>query len=105
MIFRVASIARARAGVTARHFSSVPATGGGPLGALARGWYNVFGVSTARYAAFLAIGCIVAEFGTNAVTDALWEMNNRGKTYSQVDWSKFDPVDEEEEDEDDDDDE
>jgi hypothetical protein len=59
-----------------------------------------FGSSTARYATFLTVGAIVAELLTNATTDALWEMNNRGKTYKQVDWSKFDPTDDEEEEED-----
>jgi Ubiquinol-cytochrome C reductase, UQCRX/QCR9 like len=52
----------------------------------------------------LAVGVIVVELITNSATDALWEMNNRGKTYKQVDWSKFDPPDEEEEDGDDEDD-
>jgi Ubiquinol-cytochrome C reductase, UQCRX/QCR9 like len=63
---------------------------------------NRFGSSTARYATFLAVGVIFAEMLTNNVTDALWEMNNKGRTYQQVDWSKFDPSDEDEEDEDDD---
>jgi hypothetical protein len=53
----------------------------------------------------LAVGVIVVELITNSATDALWEMNNRGKTYKQVDWSKFDPPDEDDEDEEDDDDE
>lgn len=64
-----------------------------------------FGSSTARYATFLAVGAIGAELLTNATTDALWEMNNRGKTYKQVDWSKFDPPDDDEEDEEEDDEE
>ena len=63
-----------------------------------------FGSSTARYATFMAVGVILAELATNKVTDVLWEANNRGRTYQQVDWSKFDPVDEDEEEEDDDDD-
>jgi hypothetical protein len=46
---------------------------------------------------------IVAEMITNTTTDVLWEMNNRGKTYKQVDWSKFDSPEEDDEDEDDDD--
>ena len=60
-----------------------------------------FGSSTARYATFLAVGVIAAELLTNATTDALWEMNNRGKTYKQVDWSKFDPPDDDDDDDDD----
>lgn len=67
-------------------------------------YHHSFGKSTARYATFLAVGVIGAELATNSLTDALWEANNRGKTYAQVDWSKFDPVDEDEEEEDDDDD-
>jgi hypothetical protein len=58
-----------------------------------------FGASTARYASFLVVGAILAEMGTNGLTDTLWEMNNRGQTYQQVDWSKFDPQDDEEEEE------
>lgn len=107
MIFRVASIAQARASVVGRRFASssvTPSPAGGPLTSFARGWYNLFGASTARYATFLAFGVIAAELATNATTDFLWEMNNRGRTYSQVDWSKFDPVDDDEEDDDDDDD-
>jgi hypothetical protein len=55
------------------------------------------------------VGVILAELATDSVTDSLWEMNNKGRTYKQVDWSKFDPPadddDEEEEEDDDDDDE
>jgi hypothetical protein len=64
-----------------------------------------FGASTARYATFMAVGVIFAELATNSLTDMLWEANNYGRTYQQVDWSKFDPVDDGEEDGDDDDDE
>eukprot|EP00525_Craspedostauros_australis_P012903 CAMPEP_0198133262 /NCGR_PEP_ID=MMETSP1442-20131203/59473_1 /TAXON_ID= /ORGANISM="Craspedostauros australis, Strain CCMP3328" /LENGTH=120 /DNA_ID=CAMNT_0043794375 /DNA_START=436 /DNA_END=798 /DNA_ORIENTATION=+ len=110
MIFRVSALARQRAQLLARRTfasevaASKPAAGGGALNALARGWYNVFGKSTARYSVFLVVGCVVAEFGTNSLTDQLWEMNNAGKTYQQVDWSKFDPEDEDEDDDDDDED-
>jgi hypothetical protein len=51
------------------------------------------------------VGAILAEMGTNGLTDTLWEMNNRGQTFQQVDWSKFDPEDDEEEEEGGDDDE
>jgi hypothetical protein len=53
----------------------------------------------------MAVGVIFAELATNSLTDMLWEANNYGRTYQQVDWSKFDPVDDGEEDGDDDDDE
>jgi hypothetical protein len=66
--------------------------------------YHRFGASTARYATFLAVGVIFAELATNSLTDMLWEANNYGRTYQQVDWSKFDPVEEDGEDEDDEDD-
>jgi hypothetical protein len=59
-------------------------------------------VSTARYATFMAVGVVVAELATNKVTDILWEANNKGRTYSQVDWSKFDPDDDDDDDDDDD---
>uniref|UniRef100_A0A7S4EKQ8 Cytochrome b-c1 complex subunit 9 n=1 Tax=Pseudo-nitzschia australis TaxID=44445 RepID=A0A7S4EKQ8_9STRA len=76
----------------------------GPVNAFAQTWYKLFGSSTARYATFLAVGVILAEMGTNSLTDYLWEANNKGNTYKQVDWSKFDPEEEEEEEDDDDDD-
>jgi hypothetical protein len=67
-----------------------------------------FGASTIRYASFFTVGAVLAELGTNKLTDALWESNNAGKTYGSVDWSKFDPQEEseggEEEDEEDEDD-
>ena len=63
-----------------------------------------FGSSTARYATFMVVGVILAEMGTNSATDSLWEMNNKGNTYKQTDWSKFDEQEEEDDDDDDDDD-
>ncbi|KAG7344171.1 ubiquinol-cytochrome C reductase, UQCRX/QCR9 like protein [Nitzschia inconspicua] len=114
MIFRLASIARSQATLAGRRYASSSVTTStsskplSPLNSFARAWYNMFGSSTARYATFLAVGVIAVELITNATTDALWELNNRGKTYKQVDWSKFDPPDddeEEEEEEEEDDDE
>jgi hypothetical protein len=52
----------------------------------------------------LTVGVIFAELATNGLTDMLWEANNYGRTYQQVDWSKFDEEEEEEEDDDEDDD-
>lgn len=45
MIFRVASIAQARASVVGRRFASssvTPSPAGGPLTSFARGWYNLY---------------------------------------------------------------
>mmetsp|Transcript_35392 Transcript_35392/g.38302 ORF Transcript_35392/g.38302 Transcript_35392/m.38302 type:complete len:120 (-) Transcript_35392:236-595(-) len=87
-------------------FSTIVSTTRAPpaTSSFAQHWYNMFGSSTARYATFMAVGVILAEMGTNSATDLLWERNNEGKTYNQVDWSKFDEQEEEEEEEDDDDD-
>jgi len=114
MIFRVpatlASRARRSIGVIGSRsqkctFSTHLSTTRAPAtNSFAQTWYNIFGSSTARYATFMAVGVILAEMGTNSATDLLWERNNEGKTYNQVDWSKFDEQEEEEEDDDDDDD-
>lgn len=63
-----------------------------------------FGSSTAGYATWLVIGIVLGEFLTGKGTDFMWRSVNYGKTFDTVDWSKFDPVDEDEEEEDDDDD-
>jgi len=59
------------------------------------------------YSSWLVMLIIVGEFATGKITDALWDLNNRGHTFTNTDWSKFDQFeddDEEEEDDDDDDD-
>lgn len=58
------------------------------------------------YATWLVMLIVVGEYTTGKMTDGLWTINNYGKTYDTVDWSKFDEFeDEDDEDEDDDDDE
>jgi len=59
------------------------------------------------YASWMILFIVIGEYTTGKTTDALWTLNNYGKTFTTVDWSKFDEVeeDEEEEEEDDDDDE
>jgi hypothetical protein len=68
-----------------------------------------FGKSTALYASWLVTLIVVGEYATGKLTDVIWTMNNNGKTFATVDWSKFDQFEEEEEgggdDEDDEDDE
>ena len=59
------------------------------------------------YASWMICLIVVGEFATGKITDYLWTMNNYGKTFDTVDWSKFDEAEEggeEEEDDDDDDD-
>jgi hypothetical protein len=40
---------------------------------------------------------VVGEFAFGKITDGLWTMNNYGKTYNTVDWSRFDVDDDDEE--------
>ena len=62
------------------------------------------------YSSWLVMVIVIGEFATGKMTDAFWTANNYGKTFTTVDWSKFDQFEdeeeeEEEEDDDDDDDE
>ena len=63
-----------------------------------------FGKSSALYASWVLAFIVIGEFAFGKITDGLWTMNNYGKTYATVDWSKFDVDDDDDEDDDDDDD-
>jgi hypothetical protein len=58
-----------------------------------------FGKSGAMYASWMVMFIVVGEFAFGKITDGLWTMNNYGKTYNTVDWSKFDVDDDDEEEE------
>ena len=64
-------------------------------------FFDSFGSSTAGYATWLVMGIVLGEAFTGGVTDALWRQVNYGKTFDTVDWSKFDPIDEDEDEDDD----
>ena len=65
-----------------------------------------FGKSSAMYASWMIMFIVIGEYATGKITDGLWTINNYGKTFTTVDWSKFDEMeDDEDEDDDDDDDE
>ncbi|GAX09498.1 hypothetical protein FisN_6Lh114 [Fistulifera solaris] len=71
-------------------------------------WYNTFGKSTAGYASWLIMLIVVGEYATGTFTEKMWQLNNKGKTFTTYDWSKFDKFgddddDEEEEEEEEDD--
>jgi hypothetical protein len=51
------------------------------------------------YASWVVMFIVVGEFAFGKMTDGLWTMNNYGKTYATVDWSRFDVDDDEEEEE------
>ena len=51
------------------------------------------------YMSWLVMVIMVGEAATGKLTDILWTANNYGKTFTTVDWSKFDQFEEEEEEE------
>ncbi|GBG32384.1 Cytochrome b-c1 complex subunit 9 [Hondaea fermentalgiana] len=67
--------------------------------------YNVVFASNARYILFVVTGAAIGEIFYGFIGDSIWEMNNRGKLYHHIDWSKWESiyVEEEEEDEEEDD--
>jgi hypoxanthine phosphoribosyltransferase len=69
-----------------------------------RGWYNTFGKSTAMYGTWLIMFIVIGEYVSGKATDGVWTMNNYGKTFTTMDWSKFDEFEEDEEEEEDEDD-
>mmetsp|Transcript_4907 Transcript_4907/g.10159 ORF Transcript_4907/g.10159 Transcript_4907/m.10159 type:complete len:111 (+) Transcript_4907:81-413(+) len=67
--------------------------------------YNTLFSSNARYVLFVVAGATAGELVYGFVGDSIWEMNNRGKLYHHIDWSKWESLyvpDEDEEDEEDD---
>jgi hypothetical protein len=66
---------------------------------------NSFGKSSAMYATWLVTLIVVGEYATGKLTNALWTMNNYGRTYETTDWSKFDQFEDEEEEEEEEEDE
>lgn len=66
-------------------------------------WHR-FGKSTALYSSWMILLIVIGEFTTGKVTDGLWSANNSGRTFSTMDWSKFDQFDEDDDDDDDDED-
>merc|ERR1712207_31341 len=69
-----------------------------------RGWYHMFGRSSAGYCMWVIGGVLIGEFLTGTCTDMAWNTMNYGKTYDTVDWSAFKVEDDEDDDEEDDDD-
>jgi len=70
--------------------------------------YNAIMGSNARYVAFCAAGAAVGGVVYNGLFDILFDLNNRGKLYKDIDWSKWDSIyleEDEDEDEDEEDDE
>ncbi|KAG7398333.1 hypothetical protein PHYBOEH_011241 [Phytophthora boehmeriae] len=61
--------------------------------------YNIFMKSTPTYVTEVLIATLVVESVYGATTNYIWEVNNRGRLYHHIDWSKFAEEEEEEEEE------
>jgi hypothetical protein len=57
------------------------------------------------YMSWIMMLVVGGEFVTGKLTDSLWTINNYGKTFTTVDWSKFDSKESDEDEEGGDDDE
>jgi len=72
-------------------------------GSSAVSMYDALFSSNARYVLFVVVGAAAGEAVYGFVGDSLWHMNNRGKLYEDVDWSKWESLymgEDEDEDED-----
>mmetsp|Transcript_14568 Transcript_14568/g.36864 ORF Transcript_14568/g.36864 Transcript_14568/m.36864 type:complete len:113 (+) Transcript_14568:104-442(+) len=69
--------------------------------------YNTIMNSNAKYVLFIVTGAAVGEVVYGAIGDGIWRLNNRGKLYDDIDWSKWESLykDEDEEEEEDEDEE
>ena len=63
-----------------------------------------FGKSNIAYITWIIGGVLVGEFVTGYGIDSMWSSVNSGRTYDQIDWTKF-KVEDDEDDEDDEEDE
>mmetsp|Transcript_5331 Transcript_5331/g.6431 ORF Transcript_5331/g.6431 Transcript_5331/m.6431 type:complete len:119 (+) Transcript_5331:246-602(+) len=67
--------------------------------------YNIGMSSNSRYILFILLGAAVGEALFGLTGDLIWDMNNRGKLYHHIDWSKWESIyvddDDDEDDEDD----
>lgn len=57
---------------------------------------NVWRKSNVMYITYIASGCLVLGAIYGGAVDFIWNANNRGKLYKDIDWSKFKSEDDDE---------